>query len=337
MSRRLALVLLALCVWIFAGCGGGDSNKDPVERVPAEGGLRDRVRAAQTPDSSAFPKADGKSLQQVADAVGAQGPELALASSVFTTGGKDRMAFGIIDDQGQFMYGPTAIYVAPTPEAPAKGPYLAPADVLLTEGRYRSQQAATEQDPFSAVYAADVPFDKPGKYAVLAVSTANGKQIASTGEIAVVRPSQDKIPEVGEAAPKIKTDTVASAKGNLGSIDTRVPPLPDMHSKSLDELLGKKPVALLFSTPQLCQSRVCGPVTDVAAQMQAKYGDRMAFIHQEVYVDNDPNKGLRQPLQDFHLETEPWLFLIDKSGKITARLEGSIGVKAFESAIQSAL
>jgi hypothetical protein len=142
---------------------------------------------------------------------------------------------------------------------------------------------------------------------------------------------------VGQAAPKIKTDTVASAKGDLASIDTRQPPLPDMHSKSLDELLGSKPIALLFATPQLCQSRVCGPVTDLAAQMQAKYGDRMAFIHQEVYVDNDPNKGLRQPLQEFHLQTEPWLFIIDRQGKITARLEGSIGLKAFESAIQTAL
>jgi hypothetical protein len=63
----------------------------------------------------------------------------------------------------------------------------------------------------------------------------------------------------------------------------------------------------------------------------------MAFIHQEVYVDNDPNKGLRQPLQQFHLQTEPWLFMIDRHGKITARLEGSIGLKAFESAIQTAL
>jgi len=336
MSRRLALVLLALCVWLVAGCGGGESNKDPVERVPAEGGLRDRVRAAQIPDESAFPKADGKSLQQLADGVGAQGPELAMASSVFTTG-KNRLAFGIIDEQGQFVYGPTAVYVAPTPEQPAKGPYLAPADVLLTQGRYRSKQAATEQDPFSAVYAADVPFAKPGKWSVLAVSTADGKQTASTGSIEVLKPSQDPIPDVGEPAPKIKTDTVASAKGDLASIDTREPPLPDMHQKSLDELLGKQPIALLFATPQLCQSRVCGPVTDIAAQMQAKYGDRMAFIHQEVYEGNDPNKGLRQPLQDFHLHTEPWLFAIDRRGRITARLEGSIGVKAFESAIQSAL
>ena len=42
-------------------------------------------------------------------------------------------------------------------------------------------------------------------------------------------------------------------------------------------------------------------MTDIALQMKAKYGDKMTFIHQEVYADNDPNKGLRKPLQQFNL------------------------------------
>jgi hypothetical protein len=101
--------------------------------------------------------------------------------------------------------------------------------------------------------------------------------------------------------------------------------------------VGKKPVALLFSTPQLCQSRVCGPVTDIALQMESKYGGQMDFIHQEVYKDNQVNQGLRKPLQEFHLRSEPWLFVVNQSGKITARLEGSIGVKQFENAVKSGL
>ena len=44
-----------------------------------------------------------------------------------------RMAFGMINQDGTPVYGPTAIYVAPTPGDPAEGPFLAPADVLLTE------------------------------------------------------------------------------------------------------------------------------------------------------------------------------------------------------------
>jgi hypothetical protein len=110
-----------------------------------------------------------------------------------------------------------------------------------------------------------------------------------------------------------------------------------MHRESFSELLGEKPVALLFATPQLCQSRVCGPVVDVALQMSKDYGDRIEFIHQEVYRDNDPTLGVREPLARFNPPTEPLLFVVDQDGRITARLEGSFGLDAFETALKTAL
>jgi hypothetical protein len=109
-----------------------------------------------------------------------------------------------------------------------------------------------------------------------------------------------------------------------------------MHA-DFSEVAGTRPVMLLFATPQLCQSRVCGPVVDVALQLRARYGDEAEFIHQEVYADNDPSKGLRKPLKEFNLPTEPWLFAVGEDGKITARLEGSFGLDAVERALRSAL
>jgi hypothetical protein len=304
--------------------------------VPDEGGLQENVRAASQPDESTFPTADGKTLNDLAAEVkGGGSTEVGLATSVFTVG-EDRLAFGMIDDQGQFVYGPTAVYLAPTPDQPAEGPFLAPADVLITEGRYRSRQAAEETDPFAAVYQADVRFDQKGSWAVLVVTQTGNTFVAAPANVEVSTKKADTIPDVGEAAPKVATDTLASVGGNEDMLDTRTPP-SDMHEQSLDKVLGKKPVALLFSTPQLCQSRVCGPVTDIAVELKAKYGDRIEFIHQEVYVDNDPNQGLREPLQAFRLRTEPWLFVIGKDGKITKRLEGSFGQKAFEDALNTAL
>jgi hypothetical protein len=327
-----------VCALVFAaGCGGdGGDDGDPVSRVPTEGGLQERVRAASQPREGDFPSADGKTLQEVADEIrGGGSVEAGLASSVFTVG-EQRLAFGVIDDQGQFVYGPTAVYVAPAPDEPAQGPFLAPADVLVTEGRYRSRQAAEESDPFAAVYAAQVPFERKGNYSVLTVTRSGNTMLAAPAQIKVRTKNADPVPDVGEAAPRVATDTVESASGDVESIDTRVPP-SDMHEDSFDELVGREPVALLFATPQLCQSRVCGPVVDVALQMKSRYGDRMKFIHQEVYVDNDPNKGLREPLQEFRVPTEPWLFVVGADGKITARLEGSFGLGAFEDAIESAL
>jgi hypothetical protein len=336
--RRLVLAaLLAGALLAVAGCGGDDgSSDDPVSRVSEEGGLQEKVRAASSPRKADFPSADGKTLNQIAEEVrGGGSTEVGLATSVFTVG-EGRLAFGMIDDQGQFVYGPTVVYVAPTPDEPAEGPFVAPADVLVTQGRYRSRQAAEESDPFAAVYQADVRFDRKGQWAVLAVTRSGNTFVAAPSQVQVNTKKADPIPDVGERAPEVATDTLESVKGDEDLLDTRVPP-SDMHQESFDAVVGKKPVALLFATPQLCQSRVCGPVTDVALQLKAEYGDRMEFIHQEVYVDNDPQAGLREPLRSFQLPTEPWLFVVDADGMITARLEGSFGLKAFEDAVNTAL
>jgi hypothetical protein len=170
---------------------------------------------------------------------------------------------------------------------------------------------------------------------VLVVTRSNGQLVGAPTQIQVKTKGQDKVPDIGEPAPKVATDTLDTVGGNKELLDTRKPP-SDMHDDFAD-VVGKKPVALLFSTPQLCESRVCGPVTDIALQLQAKYGKRVTFIHQEVYVDNQLTKGLRPPLQKFNLPTEPWLFVIDENGKVSARLEGSFGVGAFETAIKTAL
>ena len=337
MLRRVVTAALCALVVGAAGCGGGgdggaDAGADPVAQVPS--GLQEKVRAARDPQPGEFPATRGKTLQALADSIGG-GPQMGLAGSVFLAGRQNRVAFGVIDSSAGFLYGKTALYVARSPSSPARGPYVAPADVLVTEAPYRSQQAATEADPFAAVYAARVPFRRPGGYTVMAVTLVNGKPVAAPGQLKVVAPAQDKIPEVGERAPDVKTDTLASAGGDAEAIDTRRP-TSDMHA-DFSEVVGKKPVALLFATPQLCQSRVCGPVVDEALQLRARYGDKIDFIHQEVYADNDPQKGLRQPLQDFNLQSEPWLFVVGQNGRITARLEGSFGLSAFESALKTAL
>ena len=336
MRRLPTIMAVTAAVLAVAGCGGGKSGgKDGTANLPESGGLREKVQAASVPRAADFPAVAGRSLQAVADSMQG-GAQVGLAGQTFTVGA-NRLAFGVIDAEGQFLYGKTAVYIAPTPDSKARGPYPAPADLLVTDPAFRSRQAASEADRFAAVYGAEVPFTKPGRWSVLTATEAGGGMLAAPSQVKVVPDAEDPIPAVGETAPKVETDTVASAKGDEESIDTRIPTAPELHEESFADVVGKKPVALLFATPQLCQSRVCGPVTDIELQMKAKYGDKMTFIHQEVYADNDPNKGLRKPLQEFNLRSEPWLFLVGADGKGTARLEGSFGLKTFEQAIQTGL
>ena len=327
---RLLPLLLALLV---AACGG-ESSEDPIERVPAEGGLREKVAAAQQVSEQDFPAAKGRSFEELAAEVGARDGQATLATSVLTPG-TNRLAFGSITDDGQLAFGKSAVYVGDS-AGKLTGPFVAPADLMVTDPAYRSDQAATEQDPFAAIYAAQIEVPEPGDYRVMTVTQTPEGNVAGTTVVRVVSDAKDKVPAVGEPAPRVATETLEDVNGDVALLDTREPP-SDMHEVSLTEVLGKKPVALLFSTPQLCQSRVCGPVTDIALELKQTYGDRVEFIHQEVYAENDPRKGLRTPLVKFNLRTEPWLFVIGSDGRITARVEGSFGFDAFETALKTAI
>ena len=110
-----------------------------------------------------------------------------------------------------------------------------------------------------------------------------------------------------------------------------------MHKVNFAEVLGKKPIVLIFATPALCQSRVCGPVVDVAQQVADKFEPQVDFIHQEVYDENEISKGLRPQLKAFHLPTEPWTYLIGADGVIEDRLSGAYGVDELEQAMQKIL
>ncbi len=304
------------------GDGGGGERSAAFER---------KLAAAQQPSAADFPAARGKTLQQLAD--GVEAVRAGLATSEFTPG-QNRVAFGVIGKDNRFIYGDSAVYFAPTPSDPARGPFPAPADPLVVDPPFRSQGAALESDAIAAIYDARVRFDKPGRYAVLVVTNTPSGPVGGGAEIQVKRDSP--IPAVGERPPRVETDTLASAGGDVEVIETRKPP-DDMHEENFADVLGGKPIVLLMATPALCQTRVCGPVTDIAAQLHKEYGDRATFIHQEVYEDNDAQKGLRAPLGEFGLRTEPWLFTFTRDGRVAARLEGSFGNAAFRRAVEAAL
>jgi hypothetical protein len=332
---RLITAFAVLAIGV-AGCGSSASktgsastqqtqSSNPTAPAPVD------LTAAQHPRAELFPPASGKSLQQLAN-VARSGLQLGNATGVFTPGTR-RVAFGVTDSAGSFVYAPSALYIAATPGSPARGPFLAPADPVTVEQQYRSQQNSGPGG-LQAIYAANVVVPRPGTYSILAVMKMPSGFAAAGGQIAVGASSP--IPDVGQRPPAIATETPASVGSHADLLTTRIP-RENMQQVSFKDVLGKRPIALLISTPQLCQSRVCGPVTDVAVQLQHEYGDRVAFIHEEVYVNNQPAQGLRPQLKALHLQTEPWLFTVNRQGRIAARLEGTFGLDGFRKALDAAL
>jgi hypothetical protein len=321
----------------MAGCGGG-ANTAPrttstsapaatkTATLPATALAAERVRPTE------FPSAGARSLQQLASKLQA-GPQLGLAVSVLLPG-RQRLAFGLLTANNEVLYAKTAVYIASRPNAPAQGPYPAPLDPMIPPSPYLSRTVATDSGAVKAIYETTIWVPRPGRYSVLTVSKIGSTLVGATTSVRVAASSP--IPNVGQRPPQIHTPTAASVHGDLAKIDTRIPP-DDMQRVDFASVIGQRPIALLFATPALCQSRTCGPVTDQAVELEHEFGSQMTFIHNEVYVGNDPNKGYRPQLRALHLKTEPWLFTFDRHGRVAARLEGAFGINAFRHAIEAAI
>ena len=320
MFRLVALVLVS--VLLVAGCGGEDdagSAKAPAARQPAT--------------EVDFPSGDDKTIR----ALRAEVPEGAVfAPSVSTLNvGENRIGFALFDTaRKQVTPDAVAIYVAQPDGRRLRGPYEARRESLRVKPQFQSRQTQADLDDIDTFWVADVPFPRRGRFVVTALASVDGKLISTSQFEMRVGTGRGGPPEPGEEAVKVETDTVEDAGGNLQKIDTRIPPLPDLHEESFADVLGRKPVVLAFATPQLCQTRVCGPVADVVLQVSAQPGNEdVEFIHQEIYIDNDIQKGFREQVGAWGLPTEPWVFVVGRDGKVKERFEGAVSVDELSAAV----
>jgi hypothetical protein len=326
------LVLLALAV-ALAACGDSESDKGSAS-------------ASQPPASSAdFPAPQGKSLMEMKRGLG-PGPVLAPTVSVVGTG-SDRYGFGLFDRaRKQISETPVALYVQRSGSRKVVGPFLARDLPLTVRPPYQSETVAKDPDAAKSLYVANIQIKRAGDYAVLGVAKLDGRLVATDPIYLKVGASSD-VPKVGDQAPVIDTPTVKSVGGDISKIDTRTPP-DSMHDVNFRDVVGKKPIILVFATPALCQSRVCGPVVDIAEEVKAETDpDDAAFIHMEIYNNNTIAPGClegtrsvnlcqRPQVLAYHLPTEPWAFAIDRHGKVVARLEGAFSKQELESALKLA-
>jgi hypothetical protein len=109
-----------------------------------------------------------------------------------------------------------------------------------------------------------------------------------------------------------------------------------MHGVDLADVLGKRPVMLLFASPGRCQSHTCGPVTDVMEQLKAEHGDEAAFVQVEIFNHNKPQAGERPQVRAYGLPSQPWLFAIDRRGRVAARIEGAFSLGEAAAALRAA-
>ena len=188
-----------------------------------------------------------------------------------------------------------AIYAAPSGGGKAIGPFPARIESLAVKPQFESQTTDLDPDSAKVVYVTSVELDREGNWDLVAMFREGSGYTATLIPTIKVGGSKD-IPAVGERPPRIHTPTVSDVGGDVGQIDTRSPH-DDMHKVDFADVLGKEPVVLLFATPALCESRVCGPVVDVAEQVEHEAGDGVNFIHMEVFNNNNASDGYRPQLR----------------------------------------
>lgn len=319
--RNLIVMALALVTGALGvGCGKDDPSTSGEEPTPA-------------PAATAFPKPGSGSIDDFIAEVGETNDLVAASSGQVFEPGESRLGFALFDVAGpQIDDADVAVYLQDDSGGEIDGPYTARNESLEVQSPYKADSA--DEGDVTSVYVTDVRLKTGDWRAVAVVRDSEGNFAATNFQTVVSVGEQHKIPAEGDRAPSIHTPTLDDVS-DVSDIDTRVPP-STMHEADLADVLGKKPVVLLFATPALCQSRVCGPVVDVTEQVKAEFGEDVDFIHMEIFEDNqfDPkNPKLRPQVKAYGLPTEPWLFVIDENGEVATRIEGAFSVTELEQAL----
>jgi hypothetical protein len=315
--RVFTAVAVSLAL-LAAACGGSGSSGDAADTAET-----------QPAPQVKFPRGDNKTIR----ALRSDKPESAVfAPSVGTLRvGENRIGFALFDvSRKQVTPDAVALYIAKPDGRGLRGPFEARKESLRVDPRFQSRQTQADLDDVDTFWVADADFPRRGRYVVTALAQLDG-ELVSTSQFEM-RAGPGGPPDVGAKAIRVNTDTPQDVGGNLAKIDTRLPPIPELHQTNFADVLGKKPVVLAFATPQLCQTRVCGPVVDVVAEVRART-EGVEFIAQEIYIDNDINKGFRPQVGAWGLPTEPWTFVIDAKGKIVQRFEGAVSVRELQAAV----
>jgi hypothetical protein len=299
--KFIALLLLTLA--LLTACG---------QTAPSFG------QAANKPDDHT--SGSTHEHEQAASGGGLQ-PVLATSELVV---GPNRMALGILENN------------VPIPDAAQtqvhlqyfklKGDQATPAGE--EDARYYGEGLGTR-----GAFISHPTFDQPGNWGLEVRITRPGKSV-ETQRIALEVVEKGNAVAVGAQAPRTQTPTTGSVK-DIKTITSASKPNPRLYQMSVAQAVSSgKPSLILFATPGFCQTAVCGPGVEVLERLVDKFGDKVNAVHVEVYqYPFDPLKEV-EAMHEWGLKTEPWLFLVDKTGRVAGRYEGGITYQELEPAVE---
>lgn len=244
---------------------------------------------------------------------------LANARGTFEVGDPQRLLIGLVDPEtSEFLASPD-IRTTATLTAPDGTETNLEADFMWTI------------PDVTGLYRIYYTFDHEGEWWVRLHPSGFGP----TPRTPFMVGASDPVPGPGDQAPLVATRTLADHP--IEEISSDDEPNPNFYELSLDEALANgKPTVVVFATPAFCVSRTCGPMLNqVKAASSSHPGAN--YVHVEIYdnLDAVDTQDLRvvEAVRAWGLPSEPWVFVVDANGLVTARFEGAVTDEELEMAL----
>ena len=236
--------------------------------------------------------------------------------------GKNRLVFAILDEKQNLIRDlDVNVFFGAGSDSVAQGPI----------------PATFEDDGLAdrAFYRAELDLPKKGQWLLLMRREGDAARKPDGAGTSIEVKESTTTPKAGDEAVAVSTPTVADHKG-VDPICTREPNDP-MHDLSLHAALTNGlPTVVVFSTPALCASRVCGPVVDQVLRVREEYTSKANFVHVEVFADRT-GKTFTEGMKAWKLQTEPWTYVIDDKGVIKGAFEGPVTTGEIKTVLEEVL
>tara|TARA_B100001013_G_C24621013_1_gene447239 strand:- start:71 stop:1003 length:933 start_codon:yes stop_codon:yes gene_type:complete len=230
--------------------------------------------------------------------------------------GKNRLAFAIIGKNGPLIADEILVKLSPLGSA---------ADTYKLESKAVFQ---TWPKGNAGVYIARVNLGTPGEWIIQAEDSSGNRGVFGASKFFVKETSS--APAVGTKPKPLNNLTIADVD-NINKITSALNPDPDLYKISVAQAMNNgMPTIITFASPSFCRTATCGPQIEVISSISQQFGHRLNVIHIEVYerseIDDDGNYELTisSLLEAWGLNTEPFSFMLDKTGIVVAKFEGFV-------------
>jgi hypothetical protein len=282
---------------------------------------------AAAPSASQAPAAAPTAANPLIKPRASGAPLTAVQASSELAQGRNRFAIGLIDDRNQPVVAGTVNveYFKLLANGQAEKRAESPAVFRSVGGASKGIWVAPASFPDVGGWGAQVTLDA-------------GDGSPRTARMSFQVREQFSAPGYDAPTPRSTSLTDKDVGGDTSHICSNSPAC-DLHTLSIADALqpGQKPLVLLFATPALCTSATCAPELQAVQQLHGSYAEKANFIHVEIYQYPFDGQHTARTVDEWNLPSDPWTFVIDKTGIVRDRFEGAAPFEELEPSLKAVL